>query len=44
VAEILQNLSGKYIPQIEKIFDKLIARNIALYDAKETWKKKIMRE
>lgn len=44
VAEILQSLSGKYIPQIEKIFDKLIARNIALYDAKETWKKKIMRE
>jgi len=44
VPEILQNLSGKYIPQIEKIFDKLIARNIALYDAKETWKKKIMRE
>lgn len=43
VAKILQNLPGDYSPQIEKVFDKLVARNIAFYDARETWKKKIMR-
>ncbi len=44
VVEILQNLPGKYNAQIGRIFDKLVARNIAFHDAKETWKKKIMRQ
>ena len=44
VVKILQNLPGKHNPQIGKIFDKLVVRSIAFYDARENWKKKTMRQ
>ncbi len=44
VVEILPTLPSKYNQQVERIFDKLIDRNPAFYDTKETWKKKINSE